>query len=86
MDKNQIMNLKIRLGYSESITLSRDEFNEIMDDDPFDIANLKEEVEDLVSDIEALKDEILAWGNENEELELKIEKLEKEIKELKESK
>lgn len=78
-----LTDLKIRLGYNESITLTRDEFNLIVDGDVYAQEELQEEIEKLESELEDAIDSANVFQEESEELKEKVESLKEEIKELK---
>ncbi len=85
MDAAQILltDLKIRLGYNESIILSRDEFNLLVDGDIGVQKELEEQIEDLESELEGAIDNSDSFQCLAEELKEKVEELREEIKELK---
>ena len=84
MNKSKLMDLDIRLGYKDEITLTRNEFKELIEGDPADIADLNDEISDLENDYESLKNENKRLENEIDYLEADNEKLEAKIKQLKE--
>lgn len=51
-----VIQLKERLGYKEQITLTRDEFNLLIDGDLGLVAELQKEIDELNSDLEDFKD------------------------------
>lgn len=72
MNDNQVMDLKIRLGYKESITLSRDEFNsifehqdEMLEEEAAELEGDKETAEQALSEAE---EKIIQKNNRIDEL------------------
>lgn len=84
MNKSKLMDLDIRLGYKDEITLTRNEFKELIEGDPADIADLNDEISDLEVRLDSKSDEIVDLEGEIGDLEDKIEELEAKIKQLEE--
>ena len=84
MNKNLLMNLDLRLGYKDEITLSRDEYNSLLKGDVDRINDLEGDIESLESDIEDLQDENSGLESQIEDLTIENNKLKEKIKQLEE--
>ncbi len=84
MNKNLLMDLDIRLGYGDSITLSRDEYNNVIHLNSELIQNFNNQIDDLSGCNGELEDDNSDLRCLVEELTEKVTKLKNEIKELKE--
>lgn len=81
MNKSKLMELDIRLGYKDEITLSRNEFKELIEGDPDEIADLKSKIEDLEGEVESAEYANIELKGEIAELEKEIKELEKQLEE-----
>ena len=72
-----LTDLKTRLGYSEEMVISRDEFNTLVDGDVGTQKELEEEIEELKSEVGGLTDQL----DDLEELQEKLNRIAKIIEE-----
>ncbi len=84
MSKSLLMDLDLRLGYKNEITLSRDEYNSLLKGDIDKINDLEGDIESLESYIDDLKDENDALESQLEDLTAENNKLKEKIKQLEE--
>lgn len=80
MQEKLVTTLRLRLGYKEEVTLTRDELNLLVDGDIGVQKELEEEVACLSEEIAELKDEC----EELEEAESKIKELESKLERIQE--
>ncbi len=83
MDANKLMDLNTRLGYKEEITLSRDEFNSLLEDKTDEKDDAEQHVEDLSGENSILQIEVDSLESHVEELESEKGNLEEQVKDLK---
>jgi peptidoglycan hydrolase CwlO-like protein len=68
MADNFLMDLDIRLGSKENITLSRDEFNRLTRGDYNEVKNLQSEIQDLENEIEYFQENISSLNSQIKKL------------------